>query len=604
MGYPDGKPYGYSPRNERASGRAEANYEHPEGLKPNYEHPEGLKPNYEPGNLRIGIVWAGNPQHEKDAERSTSLKHFLSLGKIPGVALYSLQKGAPAEQLTPEMPVEDLGKNLFDFADTAAAIAQLDLIISVDTAVAHLAGAMGKPVWLLLPFTPDWRWLLQREDSPWYPTMRLFRQPKPGDWQAVFQRVKEQLYGIISALPNPSANNSTITNVNKRRIGIGWQLSQVTGWGIYGTNLALQLQRHPQFSPVLLMPPAISDSQLNPLHQLLLQPVFAKQLEIQEIIQKNQGKQIRCDFPVIHALGKNLANTAVPRGKTNAGAVFLEDTNLDADALQRADNYDIIIAGSVWNEKILIARGISHAVTVQQGIDLSLFHPAKKSNLFGDRFVIFAGGKLEYRKGQDIVIAAFKEFRRRHPQALLVTAWHNFWPQYMRGLEMMGHVTGLPQVTGNGQIKIGDWLVANGLPPDSFIDLGAVPNLMMPQIIREADVAVFASRCEGGTNLAAMECMACGIPTIVSANTGHLDLIEDDNCYPLVQQQPVKPTPNFAGVMGWGESSVEELIETWERVGGNWEEARRRGAAAAQFMEDWTWEKQVGRLLGVLKGIL
>ncbi len=502
------------------------------------------------------------------------------------------------------MPVEDLGKNLFDFADTAAAIAQLDLIISVDTAVAHLAGAMGKPVWLLLPFTPDWRWLLQREDSPWYPTMRLFRQPKPGDWQAVFQRVKEQLYGIISALPNPSANNSTITNVNKRRIGIGWQLSQVTGWGIYGTNLALQLQRHPQFSPVLLMPPAISDSQLNPLHQLLLQPVFAKQLEIQEIIQKNQGKQIRCDFPVIHALGKNLANTAVPRGKTNAGAVFLEDTNLDADALQRADNYDIIIAGSVWNEKILIARGISHAVTVQQGIDLSLFHPAKKSNLFGDRFVIFAGGKLEYRKGQDIVIAAFKEFRRRHPQALLVTAWHNFWPQYMRGLEMMGHVTGLPQVTGNGQIKIGDWLVANGLPPDSFIDLGAVPNLMMPQIIREADVAVFASRCEGGTNLAAMECMACGIPTIVSANTGHLDLIEDDNCYPLVQQQPVKPTPNFAGVMGWGESSVEELIETWERVGGNWEEARRRGAAAAQFMEDWTWEKQVGRLLGVLKGIL
>jgi hypothetical protein len=108
------------------------------------------------------------------------------------VALFSLQKGPCATDLQDEkdhLPVTDLTECLGDFADTAAAIARLDLVISVDTAVAHLAGALGKPVWVLLPFAPDWRWMLDREDSPWYPTARLFRQTRPGDWPGVFDRV-------------------------------------------------------------------------------------------------------------------------------------------------------------------------------------------------------------------------------------------------------------------------------------------------------------------------------------------------------------------------------------------------------------------------------
>jgi hypothetical protein len=108
------------------------------------------------------------------------------------VALFSLQKGPCAADLQDEkdhLPVTDLTECLGDFADTAAAIARLDLVISVDTAVAHLAGALGKPVWVLLPFAPDWRWMLDREDSPWYPTARLFRQTRPGDWPGVFDRV-------------------------------------------------------------------------------------------------------------------------------------------------------------------------------------------------------------------------------------------------------------------------------------------------------------------------------------------------------------------------------------------------------------------------------
>jgi ADP-heptose:LPS heptosyltransferase len=124
--------------------------------------------------------------------RSTDLSYFLKLLDIPGVSFYSLQKEISAGDhiLLNQIPVTDLSDHLNDFADTAAVISQLDLVICVDTAVAHLAGALGKPVWILLSFVPDWRWMLEREDSPWYPTARLFRQQKPGDWEGVFDRVK------------------------------------------------------------------------------------------------------------------------------------------------------------------------------------------------------------------------------------------------------------------------------------------------------------------------------------------------------------------------------------------------------------------------------
>ncbi|HUT49539.1 MAG TPA: tetratricopeptide repeat protein [Alphaproteobacteria bacterium] len=148
------------------------------------------------GGFKVGLVWAGRPQHDNDRNRSISLEDMAPLAKIRGVALYSLQKG-PAEAALADPPtgmnITPLGGRAADFADTAAAIANLDLVISVDTAVAHLAGALGKPVWTLLPYVPDWRWLLERADSPWYPTMQLFRQAEPGDWAGVIETVVKTL---------------------------------------------------------------------------------------------------------------------------------------------------------------------------------------------------------------------------------------------------------------------------------------------------------------------------------------------------------------------------------------------------------------------------
>ena len=144
---------------------------------------------------KVGIVWRTNPASGTAEDRSCKLSDFLPLLELGGIAFYSLQKGeqvAEIAQLGRDNLI-DLDAELQDFADTAAAMQQLDLIITVDTAVAHLAGALGKPVWVLLPFVPDWRWMLDREDSPWYPTMRLFRQSQAKDWSEVFVSVREAL---------------------------------------------------------------------------------------------------------------------------------------------------------------------------------------------------------------------------------------------------------------------------------------------------------------------------------------------------------------------------------------------------------------------------
>ncbi|MGI0490059.1 tetratricopeptide repeat protein [Pantanalinema rosaneae CENA516] len=141
------------------------------------------------GNLKVGLVWGGDPQHSNDRQRSCPLPEFLPILQTPNVTFYSLQKGEHRHELTDRFPIQDLSSHLHDFADTAAAIAQLGLIISVDTSVAHLAGALGKPVWILLSASPDWRWLLQRQDSPWYPNARLFRQTRYNHWTEVCQTV-------------------------------------------------------------------------------------------------------------------------------------------------------------------------------------------------------------------------------------------------------------------------------------------------------------------------------------------------------------------------------------------------------------------------------
>lgn len=160
-------------------------------------------------HLKIGLAWAGNPTHQNDRHRSIPLEVMQPLLAWTGATYYSLQvKQGQASGPEPlESRLVDLSPLIRDYSDTAALVGQLDLVISVDTSVAHLAGALGCRVWLLLPYAPDWRWLLGRADSPWYPTMRLFRQPQPGDWAAVVREVGGGLAGFKATSDKTSSLN-------------------------------------------------------------------------------------------------------------------------------------------------------------------------------------------------------------------------------------------------------------------------------------------------------------------------------------------------------------------------------------------------------------
>src|SRR6266478_1231930 len=145
---------------------------------------------------RVALAWAGNAQHINDRNRSITLSRLASPWSAASPRFIGIQRelrGEDGELLAREPRVMQIGAELDDFADTAAVIALVDLVVSVDTSVAHLAGAMGRPVWILLPFSPDWRWALAGESSPWYPTARLFRQPTFGDWDSVIERVRREL---------------------------------------------------------------------------------------------------------------------------------------------------------------------------------------------------------------------------------------------------------------------------------------------------------------------------------------------------------------------------------------------------------------------------
>jgi tetratricopeptide (TPR) repeat protein len=150
--------------------------------------------------FKVGIAWQGNPQFKGDRRRSIPLTCFEPLSRVSGVHLFSLQMGFGSEQLAPVASRWEIGDLGLPFSEKAAAMMSLDLIVTSDTAIAHLAGALGRPVWMAVCYTPDWRWFTRRLDSPWYPTMRLFRQPGPGQWPVVFDRMAACLKELVEGL--------------------------------------------------------------------------------------------------------------------------------------------------------------------------------------------------------------------------------------------------------------------------------------------------------------------------------------------------------------------------------------------------------------------
>lgn len=567
---------------------------------------------------RIGLAWSGRPEHKNDENRSLRLEQLLAaLPEGPDyICLQKELRDCDRATLAGRPDIRFFGDELRDFADTAALCEQLDLVVSVDTSVAHMAAAIGKPTWILLPFVPDWRWMLDRDDSPWYPSVKLFRQAAPGDWNGMFAKLRQQLLARFGSQVKPSAptastapaqsttpfgSESFATEQGRLPVLMNWQAGSNFGWGVAGFNIFQHWAADSRLQP--LMAYRIEAAQLKGL-DVLRQMAISRAVDFSNRFVEqfmNQEGGLKLSFPVIEALGNGLLPNSRTQGSFTAARTVFEDTRLEhLEAKLR--HYDRLLVVSNWNKRLLEAECSKPVELILEGVDHASFFPGPRTGLLDPgRFYVFSGGKIEFRKAQDLVIQAFAVFARRHPDAVLVTAWQSPFGKHSQGYRgVLEHP--LRAARKGTLLDIQRWATENGIPAAQVLDIGLVPNQSMPMILREMDCALQISRAEGGTNLPAKEAMACGVPVILARNTGMHDLIGHENCLPLEHQASVPQELAGCGTEGWGESAVDEIVEALERLYSDTALRRRIGMTGAAWIvdEQRTWRDHAEKLKQVI----
>jgi glycosyltransferase involved in cell wall biosynthesis len=344
---------------------------------------------------------------------------------------------------------------------------------------------------------------------------------------------------------------------------LNWPIATTSGWGIVSLNLFLHWANDPDLAPLVGGPIGPNEmAGVDPLRVLGVRDAILRSNAFQADLQRARSGSRSLAMPIIEGLGNGLYFADGLRGTRTIGRCIFEDTRL-ADLDTKLAKYDLLLCASQWNADLLRANCTKPVAVVHEGIDPSLFHPAPKSGVLPrDRFYIFSGGKVEFRKGHDLTLLAFREFSRRHDDAVLVTFWHSPWPQLSIGFR--GKLDSPLGQTADGRIDVKNWVARNGIDPAKVLEIGPVPNGIMPSILREMDCALAPSRAEACTNLLAKEAMACGLPLIIAPNTGVKDLVADGNCVALTRQEPVRGFDQ-CGTEGWGESDAEEIVDALER---------------------------------------
>jgi glycosyltransferase involved in cell wall biosynthesis len=390
--------------------------------------------------------------------------------------------------------------------------------------------------------------------------------------------------------------------VNSKSILLSWQASNTFGWGVVGLNLFYQWAMSDDVQALIGQP--IRDLVLTETDPARVDrfcaAVVSSNLFAARLAEAAEAGAVKVEMPVVRSMGNGFRSRFAGIGPRNIARPVFEDTNLDA-TLTRLDGYDAIVCASSWNAGLLSDRVGAPVVLIHEAVDHALFHPGPKSGFLPPgRFYIFSGGKIEFRKGQDLVLLAFREFSRRHDDAVLVTAWRSPWPQLADGFQ--GRLEVPARLRADGEIDIVRWVADNGVDPAKVIDLGHLPNQMLPKFLREMDCALQPSRAEAATNMLAMESMCCGVPAILARNTGVNDLITGDNCIALERQSPVRDGPQGWGCEGWGESDVEEIVEALEWLYASADNRRAVGQAGAAFMRGRTWQGHAAALKAVALG--
>lgn len=304
-----------------------------------------------------------------------------------------------------------------------------------------------------------------------------------------------------------------------------------------------------------------------------------------------------CDPDAAEVVFMPLANhqfdpISTARGKINLAYTFFEYP-LGPNAAANAAKYDIVFAGSTWCIDRMKERGITNTELLIQGVDHEIFYPLPGRKPDG-QFRIFSGGKFEYRKGQDLVIAAFKEFAKAHPEAHLVCSWFNPWPQLFHSMNESEHIKYLA-----GSLLVGKFdtqeeyfesvLEKNGLRPDQFTILPQLSQRDLAREMRNTDCGLFPNRCEGGTNLVLMEYSACGRPVVANLATGHADVEEGiDFEIPFVEDGE-----------HWAKQDVRGIARSMEAAYHALDSASYE-AAAHKYAPSWKWSTAADIIMGAL----
>jgi len=277
--------------------------------------------------------------------------------------------------------------------------------------------------------------------------------------------------------------------------------------------------------------------------------------------------------------------------RINIGYCFFEN---DIEALHHtrraAQEWDFIVAGSSWCEYQLRIGGVRNTSTILQGIDPANFYHVPPRQDDG-RFIVFSGGKFEYRKGQDLVIAAMRVFMQRHKDAYLACSWINQWPFSLATMGRSPHISFNPSNEDCAAI-LQRTLHENAIPSERVYLAPLIDNSLIRQIYQQTDIGIFPNRCEGGNNMVMCEYMACGRTIIASDATGHADVITPQNAFSLTSYSPtlINDTAGNPAAI-WHEASVDELIEQLELAYQNRGICAQKGAVAANDMKQLAWDK-------------
>lgn len=282
-------------------------------------------------------------------------------------------------------------------------------------------------------------------------------------------------------------------------------------------------------------------------------------------------------------------------GKKNFGYTFFENEPNNI-TIENAKKYDLIFCGSTWCKEKLSQYGIYNTELLIQGIDPEIFYPVE-DKLDEEKFTIFSGGKFELRKGQDLVLKAFKILREKYDDIFLINSWNNLWAETMQSMMMSEHI----KVEFKGktfQEIINNIYLINDINPEYIKTYKNIPYRKQKDIYQKTDIAIFPNRCEGGTNLVMMEYMACGKPVISSFTSGHKDIINEDNAILLkdLRSYQIKNNENKL-VIDWQEPLIEDLVNKIEYAYHNRKKVKSLGKNAGNHLKNFTWKKTAENVL-------